>query len=249
MDKQHQLFVDDAGPGAAPTVFLHSAAGESAQWRHQLQHLRDRGIRAIAVDLPGHGRSPAATNFAPEAVAREVLAALRALGLTDFVVVGHSYGALVAIALTTLAPKAVRGLFLLDAASDGRAMPKQQAAGLMAALRADTLGTTSAYYGTLLAAARPDVREEVLATMRRTAAASIVGTFESLLHFDAVTPLAAFEGPRFALITSHNETPASLQRLVKDVPSARVDNVGHWLQLDEPEQVNRQLDSFLSKCG
>jgi pimeloyl-ACP methyl ester carboxylesterase len=49
------LFVDDGGAGGVPVVLLHSLAGNGAQWTPQIAHLR-RSVRAIAVDLRGHGR-------------------------------------------------------------------------------------------------------------------------------------------------------------------------------------------------
>lgn len=37
--------------------FLHGGGGRAGQFRHQIHHLAQRGVRCIAADLPGHGLS------------------------------------------------------------------------------------------------------------------------------------------------------------------------------------------------
>ncbi|MGC4120047.1 MAG: alpha/beta hydrolase [Myxococcales bacterium] len=99
-----RLFVDDAGPqGTLPVVFLHSAGGDSSHFADQLVHLR-RTRRALAVDLRGHGRSPRGSSFAIDDAAADVTAALAARGIERFVLVGHSWGGAVAVAIAGRLP-------------------------------------------------------------------------------------------------------------------------------------------------
>ena len=49
------LAIHDGGTGPA-VMFLHSLAGNGAQWASQLAHVR-KTRRAVGVDLRGHGRS------------------------------------------------------------------------------------------------------------------------------------------------------------------------------------------------
>lgn len=72
--------------------------------------------RVIAFDRPGFGHSdrPGDTSWTPEAQARLLHKALRALGVERPVIVGHSWGALVAIALALDYPRYVRAITLVS---------------------------------------------------------------------------------------------------------------------------------------
>ncbi|PZE65744.1 alpha/beta hydrolase [Curtobacterium sp. MCBD17_021] len=75
---------------------------------------------AVALDLPGHGRSAwrEDADYAAAATAPTVLAALDALDVPPGLVVGHSLGAILSARLTALAPDRVTGLVLVDMSPD-----------------------------------------------------------------------------------------------------------------------------------
>lgn len=51
-----RLYYDECGRG--PTLFcIHTAGACSLEWQHFLPEMAKRGYRAIAIDLPGHGKS------------------------------------------------------------------------------------------------------------------------------------------------------------------------------------------------
>ena len=63
--------VDDGGQGGVPVVFLHSLAGRASHWSSQLARLRTNR-RALALELPGHGSAPPASDgdYSIEAMSR-----------------------------------------------------------------------------------------------------------------------------------------------------------------------------------
>jgi pimeloyl-ACP methyl ester carboxylesterase len=74
------------------------------------------GRRAIAVDLPGCGRSRRhARDLSAGSVARVLSALLDALRLPRVDVVGRGWGGLVGRALTSAEPEIVRSLLVIDA--------------------------------------------------------------------------------------------------------------------------------------
>ena len=73
------------GPGLDGSVFLPGA-----------QALADAGFRALLVDLPGSGRSPA-TDWTLAAQAEAVEDFANELGLEDWTLLGHSFGGYVAM--------------------------------------------------------------------------------------------------------------------------------------------------------
>jgi pimeloyl-ACP methyl ester carboxylesterase len=249
MTSNAELFVDDGGTGGLPVVFLHSGAGNTTHWAGQFAHLRP-SRRALAIDLPGHGRSPAPAdgNFGMAQQAAAVAAVLEdRLQLSRFALVGHSMGGAVAVALAGAHPRRVAGLFLLDPATDGRAIPKDQAAGLMSALRSDAYAATAeAFWTTMLEGATAETRTRLFADLKRTSPAAVAGGLEGQLAFDPVTPLRRYPGPKLAVITRVNDSPAAYHALVPELPHRRVEGTGHWVQLDAPAAVNQLLDEFLA---
>jgi pimeloyl-ACP methyl ester carboxylesterase len=72
--------------------------------------------RVIAFDRPGFGYSerPRSTIWTPQAQARLLRHALQELGVDSAIVLGHSWGTLVALSMALDAPDFVRGLVLLS---------------------------------------------------------------------------------------------------------------------------------------
>jgi pimeloyl-ACP methyl ester carboxylesterase len=103
------------GPaGGAPLVLLHGVTG---RWQAWLPVMADFALRwhVYAVDLRGHGRSghvPGAYRVTD--YAGDIIALLRQHIGEPAVVVGHSLGAIVAIAVAADAPEAVRAIVLED---------------------------------------------------------------------------------------------------------------------------------------
>jgi len=242
---QGQLHVDDGGTGGLPVVFVHSAAGSTAHWEAQLDHLR-RTRRALAIDLRGHGRSapPRDGDYRIISMADDLRAALDSLGLSRVTLVGHSMGGVVCAAFAGAHPERVAGLFLLDPASDARQLPKSVVEPMMASLHADAHAATEAYWASMLAPSSAAVCARLMRDLRATAPATIMGPLEDLLTFDPVTPLSRYPGPKMAVITAANESPAALHA---QVPGFRVRKMptGHWVQLDDPQGVNQLIDEFV----
>lgn len=111
-------YVDCRGAGAPTLVLVAGRYGWSKDWVDQVGALRTRS-RVCVYDRPGLGASPprtGATAVDAGLHARELAALLTAAGEPGpFVVVGHSYGGLIARAFRSAFPARVVGVGLLDA--------------------------------------------------------------------------------------------------------------------------------------
>lgn len=88
-----QLFCRDWGAGN-PVVFVHSWALHSDMWQYQMADLTARGLRCVAYDRRGHGRSDQpGGGYDCDTLADDLAAIIEALDLHDVVLVGHSMGA------------------------------------------------------------------------------------------------------------------------------------------------------------
>jgi pimeloyl-ACP methyl ester carboxylesterase len=112
-----RVFAATGGRGfdpALPTVaFLHGAGMDHTVWALQTRWFAHHGRNVLAFDLPGHGRSEGpALRSIPE-MAAWVLEALATLGAGRARLVGHSMGALVALAAAAEGGERVGALALL----------------------------------------------------------------------------------------------------------------------------------------
>jgi pimeloyl-ACP methyl ester carboxylesterase len=118
-------------PGQPSVVFVHGAGMDHTVWTLQARWFAHHGRNVFALDLPGHGRSAGAAAGAIGAQAEWLLRFLDAAGLAQAALVGHSMGALVALAAAARAPQRVWALALLGAAPAMKVHPD-----LLAAARA-----------------------------------------------------------------------------------------------------------------
>ena len=108
---------DFGGPASGPLlVAVHGLGGSHLNWAAVAPHLTGR-CRLIAVDLVGHGRTPAAGRT-PDVAGHVALVAdvLDALAEGPAILMGNSLGGLVSALTAAAAPRAAAGLVLVDPA-------------------------------------------------------------------------------------------------------------------------------------
>jgi pimeloyl-ACP methyl ester carboxylesterase len=110
-----RLHVRDWGGGPSSALLVHGLASTSRIWDLVAPRLTRSGVRAVAYDHRGHGRStkPSA-GYGFERTTADAAAVIRTLGLRRPVVVGHSWGANVALELAVRRPRSVGALVLVD---------------------------------------------------------------------------------------------------------------------------------------
>ena len=101
----------------AAIVFVHGEGGSAAMFRGAVERL-GAAHGAVAVDLPGHGRSsgldaPASVEEAAGVLAR----VLEGLRVPPAILVGHGYGGQVALATALAAPGRVRAVATIGTAA------------------------------------------------------------------------------------------------------------------------------------
>ena len=119
-------------PARPSVVFVHGAANDHSVWSLQSRYFAHHGWNALAVDLPGHGRSGGDALASVEAIADWIPALLDAAGIASAALVGHSLGSLAALAAAARHPARVTRIALV-----GPAVPMPVSDVLLGAARAD----------------------------------------------------------------------------------------------------------------
>lgn len=114
----------EAGTGDRTIVLVHGASSSARIWDTVQQVLADEGIRSVAISMVGAGGSSQPTEvgrYAPSSYAQDLAAAVDALALERFTLVGHSLGTLVARYYVRDHAERVQGLVLMAGPDPARA--------------------------------------------------------------------------------------------------------------------------------
>lgn len=243
-----RLRVYQAGADSADAlVFVHGDSGRASQWFAVMARLAD-DYRVIGYDQRGHGASSpgAGGDYDYPARARDLASVIEAGGLSEVVLVAHSAGAGVALQYAAEHGDSVRAVYLLDPATDPRAMPQEMRQGFLGALASpEALEAVQGYYASI-AGGDGAVIATVQADAAGVTAEARLGVATALLDWDPETVLAGWDGPLHMLVTPANDNPASIRHLRANVSYELAETEGHWPQLSTPDMVAASIRSFLT---
>ncbi|HET9490608.1 MAG TPA: alpha/beta hydrolase [Methylomirabilota bacterium] len=252
-----------AGPGV---VCLHANASTSSQWRALMDRLAPK-FHVLAPDSYGAGNSPAwptdrSIRLRDEAALLEPVFARAG---EPFALVGHSYGAAVALIVALAQPRRVRALALYEptlfALLDAESPPPNEAdgiraavAGAKAALETGDTATAAQYFIDYWMG--PGTWADTPASRQSSIASSMLNVhgWESAL-FGESTPLEAFAALTVPVLYMIGKpSPASsrgvARLLTKTLPRVEVielENLGHMGPLTHPDVVNEVICRFLER--
>jgi pimeloyl-ACP methyl ester carboxylesterase len=244
------------GPGRPVIVFIHGAQHDHSVWAYQSRRLRERGWRVLAVDLPGHGRTPGPALASIEAMADWLLALLDAAGVASALLAGHSMGSLVALEAAARAPARVHALALL-----GTAWPMKVSDALLACARADEARAIDMVnlwsYAAPLAFAPAAPGVSPLGENRRLMQRMSARNPAQLFHTDfsacnayagGLEAAARVACPALFILGSRDAMtpPRAAAGLIAALPQAQVVQVdcGHAMMAEQPEAVLEALAGF-----
>ena len=87
----------DPDPANPVVILIHGAGMNSTIWQLQTRYLAYRNLQAVAVDLPGHGRSDGPPLGSIEELGSFIVSLIGANGWDGAHLVGHSMGSLIAL--------------------------------------------------------------------------------------------------------------------------------------------------------
>jgi pimeloyl-ACP methyl ester carboxylesterase len=238
-----------------PVVLVHGISDSCRTWNRVAPALARRR-RVYALDLPGHGRSD--RHDAPYDVAwyaGVVAEWIRALGLSDFDLIGHSLGGGIAMRLLLERPGRVHRLGLVATGGLGPevATPLRIAAVTgMLEMTAPLLMGVGTRAGMMVLGgnfdpeerrhlvqmnARPGTARAIFRTLR--AAVDLKGQREHLMdhahRLDALPPVAVYWGDRDPVIPARHAE--EVHRYLEGVTVRRFAGAGHYPHREAPEIV------------
>ncbi len=258
-----QALPPDAAPGPGPAVlFLHGYSSFLNMWYPTAVGLADRH-RSILVDLPGHGLSDRReADYSPQGVAATMWKLLDQLGEQRVALVGHSWGASVALAMALQHPERVDRLVLVDGwvyeEQNNTFMDWAQVHGVGEALYG-AFYDQQAELRYMMAFAEPEkwVDENVLEPMLRMMSmfegskAAGLAVVRELRRLPEQEPLYRTVAQPALLVWCREDTvslPHYGERLANELPNARYEllpNCGHIPPIEQTPRFVSLLGGFL----
>ncbi len=242
-----KIYYAERGAQGTPIVFIHGSGASHLIWGEQVRALGEI-TRAVALDLPGHGRSDPPGRDSMNAYRDVVLGWLDALGFERAVVAGHSLGGGIAQTLALSHPDRVAGLGLIGTGARLRVLP-QILAGIMSPRDFDRTAefiVDNSYAPGLDAA----MRARAIADLRACPPQVTHDDFAACNAFDVMPRLGEIRAPALVICGREDRmTPVKYSEfLVSKIPHARlavVDGAGHSVMIEQAEQVNQALLEFM----
>lgn len=240
-----------------PLLIIHGLFGSSRNWRSLSQQFAEH-FNVISVDLRNHGDSPHLDEMNYQVMAQDVLALLDKLQVAEVSVIGHSMGGKVAMMLCRMFPERVTQLVVADI---GPVTYRHDYDDLIEAVLSLDLSSVASrkQADTALTNGIPDprIRMFLLQNLVMTDAgmqwklnwqalkqniSHIIG-FEDVSDWSIETPalfiygeLSNYLNSGIREIISHHFNRATF---------SCVDNAGHWLHAEQPQQFYQVVSQFL----
>jgi 3-oxoadipate enol-lactonase len=235
-----------------PLVFCHGFTTTSEFWREQVEVFA-KDYFVVAINLPGHGISPAPTEraYTMDAFVDDLYAVFVALKLHDAVLVGLSMGGTISQHFALKHGDLLNKLVLVGATPHGLGADVD-ASNVLDAIAEDGVEKASqnvidrSFAGSANPALLEFARKEVVQTPGYVARAAIVSlndadSRDSLMHIGIPTLVICGEED---IITP----PSESHELAKGIPDATlllIRDAGHFPMLEKPAEFNAALRTFL----
>ncbi len=245
-------------PALPAIVFIHGAAFDHSVWQWQSRYFAHHGFSVLALDLPGHGRSPGPLRSSIGGLADWVGGFLDAATLERAAVVGHSMGSLVALETAIRRQHAVTKLALI-----GTSAPMPVGDAFLAAARDDSpaafdMETVWGHARAAMLTQSPVPGTSLMGASRALNGRSKAGVLHADLeacHAYAPDPesIRAIKVPTLVLAARRDQmTPMRAGKaLAAEIPGARLEvlDAGHSMMTEAPHATLRALRDFLGGGG
>jgi haloalkane dehalogenase len=264
----------EAGPADGPVaLLLHGEPTWSYLYRHVMRVLADAGVRSVAVDLVGFGRSDKPTGRGDHSYARHVewvrALAFDVLDLRDVTLVGQDWGGLIGLRLVAENPDRFARVVAANTGlpTGDHGMPEIWWEFRRAVEHAESLDIGRLVVSGCVRPVAPEVRaayDAPFPTEDHKAAPKVMPTLVPTAPDDPATAanraaweaLGAWEKPFLVPFSDSDPITGGMAPILrKIVPGAHgldhpvIERAGHFLQEDAGERLGEVVAAFVRQDG
>lgn len=245
------------GAGPRTVMFLHGIGGNRDSFAEDLPRLAG-SWRVMAWDMPGYGSSPLPDQFTFESLAESVLAVLDTEGAERAVLVGHSFGGMIAQETVARFPQRVAGLVLFATTpafgGEDDTFKNEFLAHRLAPLdQGKTMSEIAVELTKGLFGPNPPeaARRRAIASMAAIAPEAYRAALHCLVRFNRTGDLARIACPTLVLAAEHDRLapPRTMERMAARIPGSAyrcLAGAGHLANFEQPAAFAAALDEFLA---
>lgn len=258
--QDQRIFFEDRGTGT-PVVLGHSFLCNGDMWRHQVRALEGK-FRLINADFRGHGQSgPAHRPFSLYDAVDDVVGLLDELRIDRAVWCGLSVGGMVALRAALTVPDRVRALVIVNSDAGAEHFFRKLKYHLMG-VGARTFGTrpflsaiSRMMFGNTTRRENPALVDEWRRVFAEIDTLSALHGLHAVIRRDSlVSRLSEISVPCLVIGGQEDESlpPSRAKQIHQCIGNSRyveIGGAGHLSALEQPEQVNEALESFLHQVS
>ncbi len=241
--KTSNIFYADHHKGdGTPLILIHGAGGSHLDWPAAMRRLPD----VLAVDLPGHGKSPLPGRSTITDYARDVIAFMDALNVHQAIITGHSMGGGIAQQIALDAPDRVRGLVLIGTGAKLGVHPF-----IMGRILTAPGEVASLLKGWMWSDSVPQQPREITYNQLMSLPPEVAhGDYLACNAFDIRERLPEIKAPALVIGGSADKmTPHTysvyLQEHLPHAELVTIEDGGHMMALEQPEAVAGAINTWL----
>lgn len=236
--RQNSKFIYDR----TSVIFVHGAGGTGDNWAYQLAGID--GYNLIALDLPGHGRSEGTAADVISVYCELIWSFVQALGIVEFVIVGHSMGGAIAMEFALDYPKTLKGLIVVDSGARLRVSPNT----LEALSRGEHPIENVKYHYSLKVA--EEALKQAIEEMKTVPTGVYLADFLACNRFNIMDRIKEINLPTLVICGEDDQmTPVKYSEyLVNELVQSTfsiIKGAGHMAMLEQPDSVNKAMQDFL----
>ena len=250
------------GAPTAPisVIFLQGIIGAARLWDPQLASFRTAGYEPLALDLPGYGARAPVDDMTFDMLAEDVEQAVAERRLDRPVIVGHSFGGMIAQTCLRRRPQGYRAV-VFSGTSPAFGNPSGDFQKKFVADRLSPLdaGKTMADIAPgavdqlLGAQADPQNRALFVETMGAVSPRTYRAAVQCLVGFDERANLERIQVPVLCIVgeRDRNAPAAMMERMAVKIPGAKyvcLPGLGHMPNLEAPRAYNAAILDFLREA-
>jgi len=247
------LFYEEVEGDDPPVLLVHGLGCDHTYFAPQFAHFARRGHRVVAVDLRGHGKSDKPyQRYHVQLFANDLAWMCAQIGVEKPVVIGHSMGGVIVLALALRYPDVPSAIVMVDAPVVRPAAARAAMQRFIEQLRgANYREAMRGYVSNVLFIPTDDQerKERIMQEMSSAPRQVIVSTLESEREHDPTEAGGGLAVPGLYVAANEPQPRSDMERfreMFPEVLDGKTVGSGHFCQLEVPEQVNAMIDRFLA---
>lgn len=252
-----ELHCEEYGKGR-PVILLHGLFGAGWHWT-KIVHSLSRDYKVYVPDLRNHGSSPCSRNIDYASMAEDIVQVINSRKIEEATLVGHSMGGKVALAIAARYPSLVRKIVVADIAHRSYAPRYSEILKELWKLTLHQLTRKSTFQRNKIMLYNEIYDHVVEIFLRKNfpgkaAALSWFIKFPLLIRWyrhilKGIDLPVGFDKQVLFLKSSlsgyiTDRDKEQIQRIFKRARIVTVHNAGHWLHIEAPDIMIREIRNF-----